>query len=250
MSSLGKLVLDHGLLLTYLKGIKNKKYKKLMKKYIHPYATNFQQVSHIMSKMEELPKDLASLSQMANEPESRYDLQRLALNTTFKIILTDDETQTFPYVHIDNAIVNNKLTFTLSPTESRNELTLHLRRLCQDANKIVICDNYFADGWEYTRSLFLSVLPKKELIIEFADTMPNTGDIKNSDKITSAFISQHWHEWSIQQTTNIKYHNCHDRYLLIESPTSTIEVMISSGFSHIWKPNPKEVTCIFSEVSG
>ncbi|WP_227319150.1 hypothetical protein [Cedecea davisae] len=246
--SLGKIVLDHSLLLTYLKGQHTKKYKKLMRKYIHPHVTNFQQLSYIMNTMEDLPKERPLLSQMASEPHSRYDLQTLALDTTFKIILTDDDTQAFPFVHIDDAVVNNKLTFHLSPTESRNELTLLLRRLCQDAKRIVICDNYFADNWEYTKSLFLSILPKKELIIEYAETMPNTTAVLNSMHITDIYISEQWHQWSVKQTLNTKYHNCHDRYLFIESPTSKIEVMISSGFSHIWKPNPKEITCVFSEI--
>lgn len=248
MSSLGKIVLDHSLLLTYLKGVNNKKYKKLMRKYIYPHATNFQQLRHIMDTLEDLPGERALLSQMANEPHSRYDLQTLALHTTFKIILTDDENLEFPFIHIDNAFINNRLTFHLSPTESRNALNTHLRRLCQDAKKIVICDNYFADQWEHTQALFLSILPKKELIIEYAETMPNTGMVPNSRFMTNEYVSGQCVHWSVKQTMNIKYQNCHDRYLLIESPTSIIEVMLSSGFSHIWKQNPKEITCVFSEI--
>lgn len=246
--SLGTIVLDDALLYSYLKGDKTKKYNKLMRKYIHPHATNFSQLSRIIDAYGGLTEQRALLSQMANEPHSRDDLLTLALKTTFKIILTDDPQKHFPYVHYENAVVNNRLTFHLSPNENRNELTLHLQRLCQNARKIVICDNYFAHNWEYTKSLFISILPKKPLIIEYADSMPQTGTPHNSRCITSEYITQSWHEWTVGLTTIPKYLNCHDRYLLIESPSTVVEVMFSSGFSHIWQPNPKEITCVFSEI--
>ncbi|NGH10476.1 hypothetical protein G5643_17435 [Serratia marcescens] len=246
--SLGKIVLDDHLLFIYMKGTKNKKYKKLMNKYIYPHATNFKQISDIMKNIEDLPSFRPVLSQMANESHSKYDLETLASETTFKIILTDDESKRFPFVHYDDAIVNNRLTFHLSPNDNRSNLTNYLQSLCSDAKRITICDNYFAHNWEHTCSLFLSILPRKNLIIEYAETMPGTSTDLNSGSITEAYVHSLCPQWSVGLTTYQKYHNCHDRYLLIESSTSKIEVMISSGFSHIWQPNPKEVTCVFSEI--
>lgn len=208
--SLGKIVLDDSLLYAYLKGAKTKKYNKLMRKYIHPHVTNFQQISRVMANIGDLPNERAMLSQMANEPHSHDDLQTLALKTTFKIILTDDISKPFPFVHYENAIVNNRLTFHLAPTQSRSDLTHHLQRLCQNANKVIICDNYFAHNWQHTQSLFLSVLPRKSLLIEYADTMPQTTTTLNSEYITDDYIRQRWHEWSVAQTTYSKYNNCHD----------------------------------------
>ncbi|MDY4388101.1 hypothetical protein [Pectobacterium aroidearum] len=246
--SIGKIVLDDNLLLAYLKGDKTRKYKKLMRKYIYPHATNFRQLTNIMKISGDLPELRPLLSQMANDAYSNYDLPSLALETIFKIILTDDSNKRFPYVHYEDAVVNNRLTFHLSPTDDRVNLKSHLQRLCENANKITICDNYFASNWTYTSSLFLSIFPKKTLEIEFAETMPNTSSTLNSDNITPQFASSICAHWSVALTSHIKYQNCHDRYLLIESPDSKIEVMLSSGFSHVWQPKPKEITCVFSEV--
>ncbi|HAT3713915.1 TPA: hypothetical protein I8583_002793, partial [Serratia marcescens] len=118
--SLGTIVLDDNLLYHYLKGDKTKRYNKLMRKYIHPHVTNFNQLSRVINAHIDLPKENNLLAQMANEPHSRDDLEALALKTTFKIILTDDENKNFPFVHFDNAVVNNRLTFHLSPSQSRD----------------------------------------------------------------------------------------------------------------------------------
>lgn len=246
--SIGKIVLDDNLLLTYIKGVKNKRYNRLMRKYIHPHITNFRQMSHIMKTIEDLPEYRPILAQMANEYHKDFDLISLASETLFKIILTDDPAKPFPYVHYEDAFVNNRLTFHLSPSDARDNLKTHLQRLCEKAYKITICDNYFANNWLHTQSLFMSVLPRQELLIEYADTLPSTSSVLNSHNITLPFLQSICPHWSVGLTTNAKYLNCHDRYLLIESPTSKIEVMLSSGFSHVWQPNPKEITCIFSEV--
>ncbi|HGY3148951.1 TPA: hypothetical protein ACNVU4_003034 [Morganella morganii] len=246
--SLGKIVLDDDLLYHYLNGQKTKKYKQLMRKYIYPHATNFKQLSRVIDEHKELNQFNGLLSQMANEPHHSDDLDVLASKTTFKIILTADKQKSFPFIHYKDYSVNNRLTFNLSPTDSRVVLTKYLQELCCEAKRVVICDNYFANNWQHTQSLFLSILPRKNLNIEYAETMPQTATIPNSQLITSSYVTKIWQGWTAGLTTDPKYFNCHDRYLLIESPSMCIEVMLSSGFSHIWQPNPKEITCVFNEI--
>ncbi|MCU6236789.1 hypothetical protein KWH75_06865 [Morganella morganii] len=249
--SIGKIVLDDDLLCHYLAGKKTKKYKNLMKKYIFPHATNFKQLSKVITENKELNKQNqfgSLLSQMANESYNNDDLELLASKTTFKIILTTDKEKKFPFIHYENYSVNNRLTFNLSPTDSRTILTKYLQELCCEAKRVVICDNYFASNWVHTESLFLSILPRKNLNIEYAETMPQTSTTLNSQFITPGYVSSVWPGWAVSSTTELKYLNCHDRYLLIESSSGRIEVMLSSGFSHIWHPTPKEITCVFNEI--
>lgn len=120
--------------------------------------------------------------------------------------------------------------------------------LCENASKVTICDNYFAQNWDNTKSLFHSILPKKELIIEYSEVATGITAKSNSSEITPIFAQSIHHEWKVRVSSNPKYTNCHDRYLLIESPEGKVEVLISSGFDHLWKANPKELTCIFREI--
>lgn len=249
--SLGKIVLDDDLLYHYLNGQKTKKYKKLMRKYIYPHATNFKQLSRVITAHKDLNKENqydSLLSQMANEPHYSDDLDVLASKTTFKIILTADEQKSFPFIHYEDYSVNNRLTFNLSPTDSRAVLITYLQKLCGEAKRVVICDNYFAHNWQHTQTLFSSIFPRKQLIIEYADTILQTATTRNSQLITSNYATAIWPGWTVGLTAEAKYSNCHDRYLLIESPSTCIEVMLSSGFSHIWHPKPKEITCVFNEI--
>ncbi|MCO7262590.1 hypothetical protein [Dickeya zeae] len=246
-----QMVLDTPLLVAYENMDDKNKVKRLHKKLVLPYLTNKKQwvaakASGLKISDSEYRQYLAGL---AHRPESDDDLVTLASKSLFKIILTEDQSLTLPYVHYKKGMVNNQVTVTLGPSDNREHLKEYLKMLCSNARKVIICDNYFAQNWDNTCSLFYSILPRKTLNIEFSEIAEGIAAANNSSKINNDFAHSIHVEWSVQTTKNPKYINCHDRYLLIESPEGKIEVMLSSGFDHIWKINPKELTCVFRDVS-
>jgi|GEM_PF-3516202 len=246
-----QMVLDTPLLVAYENMDDKNKVKRLHKKLVLPYLTNKKQwvaakASCLKISDAEYRQYLAGL---ANRPESDDDLITLASKSLLKIILTEDQNLPLPYVHFKKGMVNNQVTVTLSSSDTRTHLKTYFKMLCSNATKVTICDNYFAENWDNTCSLFHSVLPRKTLTIEFSEIAAGIAAANNSSKINNDFVHSIDPQWSVQITTNPKYTNCHDRYLLIESPEGKIEVMLSSGFDHIWKNNPKELTCVFRDVS-
>lgn len=245
---LGKMVLDNSLLIAYENNKESKKFKLLMRKFSHPYATNWKQIKAALKEGLELPNHIQILSQMAGLPEFDDDLVTLASKTTFKIILTEDSSKKFPFVHFKNNMVNKNIVFSLSSTDSRQDLLCYLQMMCGNATKITICDNYFSENWADNSKLFFRVFPRKTLHIEYAEIASGINARANNLEITNAFLHTICGDWTSSVSTHLKYLNCHDRYLLIESPESKIEVMLSSGFHHLWKANPKEITCVFTEI--
>jgi len=246
-----QMVLDTPLLVAYENMDDKNKVKRLHKKLVLPYLTNKKQWVAAKNLGMNIPdaEYRQYLSELANRPESDDDLVTLASKSLLKIILTEDKSLQLPYVHYRKGMVNNQVTVTLSPSDNRVHLKSYLKLLCGNARKVTICDNYFAKNWENTCSLFHSVLPKKPLIIEFCEIAADITAPSNGSKINNEFARSVHPEWNVQTNTNQKYINCHDRYLLIESPEGKIEVMLSSGFDHIWKENPKEITCVFRDAS-
>lgn len=246
-----QMVLDTSLLVAYENMDDKTKVSRLHKKLVLPYLTNKKQ--WVEARAAGLKMTDAEyrhyLSMLSNQPESDDDLVTLASKSLLKIILTENESLPLPYVHYKRGMMNKQVTVTLGSSDSRTHLKAFLTLLCSNARKITICDNYFANNWDNTCSLFHSVLPRKALSIEFAEITADITAARNSSKINNDFVKSIHAEWNVQVTTNQKYTNCHDRYLLIESPEGKVEVMLSSGFDHIWKTNPKEITCVFRDAS-
>ncbi|MCJ8349180.1 hypothetical protein [Moritella sp.] len=248
----GKMVLSDELLVAYenyaLEPRRyNKKYKQLMSKLILPYETNKAQL--VRAKV--LGLNAACYDRLlpiyAGSITKDYDLPALAATTSLKFILTSDTNVQLPYLNIKSNFTANNLTISLSPAESRADLSKYLEMVSADATKVTICDNYIAQNWSNTRALFLSILPRNNLNIEYVETSQTVNATLNSTKITAAFVKGIHADWTVSPST--LYANSHDRYLRIESPTSKIEIMLSSGFDHIWKHNPKEITCVFREIT-
>jgi len=247
----GKMVLSTSLLIAYENMASNprtyqKKYKKLMKKLVLPYLTNKRQI--VEAKAEGLIDTVYDrlLPQLQSLPNRDDDLTTLAVTTSLKVILTEDENAFLPYVYYKSQFLNNELTVSLMPTENRSDLIKYLEILTSNATKIIICDNYFASNWENTCRLFLSVLPRHKLEIEFVETPDSIQVTKNSAKMTQGYVEAIYSDWTIKESTS--YQGSHDRYLLIDSPEGKVEVMLSSGFGHIWSQNPKEITCVFRQI--
>ncbi|MGR2665657.1 hypothetical protein [Vibrio campbellii] len=175
-------------------------------------------------------------------------LEELAKLSKYRIILTSDVNKhCFPYLNVNSPNVELNYSKSCTPSAPRNDLLEHIKSLCIDANKIVICDNYFFSDWGKngaitTELLFDNILPKKRLDIEFVSYGRKTRSRK------SAIEAKH-SEWTMKGYTRGRYstENNHDRYLVIEKPNHSIEVMLSSGFLYLWKVD-KEINCIFREL--
>ncbi|MCF7486990.1 hypothetical protein [Vibrio sp. A2-1] len=175
-------------------------------------------------------------------------LEELSKLSKYRIILTSDTSKhSFPYLNVNTP--NVELNYSKSCTSSvlRNDLLDHIKSLCNDASKVVICDNYFFSDWNIsgaitTELLFDTILPKKRLDIEFVSYGRKTRARK------SAIEAKHA-EWTVKRYTGGRYstENNHDRYLVIEKPNHSIEVMLSSGFLYLWKLD-KEINCVFREL--
>lgn len=222
-----------------------KKYKRLMKLISLPYKTNKKQL--ITAQAEGLSQSVFDrlIPQLQHQADRDDSLEVLASKTSLKVILTEDENAALPYVYYRSSFISNQITVSLDASENRDDLVRYLQMLCSSATQVTICDNYLAQGWDSTQSLFRAILPRHKLNIQFVETPDTLAVVKNSTKVTDGFVKSVCNDWTVSEST--LYKNSHDRYLLIEAPEGNIEVMISSGFDHIWKANPKEITCVIRE---
>ncbi|MGF1793750.1 hypothetical protein L4D21_24455, partial [Photobacterium profundum] len=176
--------------------------------------------------------------------------QELALSSIYKIMLTADITKTsFPYVNISTPKIELNYCKTCLATEPRIDLINHLKYLCADANKIILCDNYLINNWNNNKALFDTIFPKKKLDIYYVEVphyFKKTGcQAVRRYSTKAADIKAKCSDWTYQSTS--LYTSRHDRYLLIETATSKIEVILSSGFDYLWRTN-KEITCVFRQI--
>lgn len=248
----GKMVLSDELLVAYENYALDprqykKKHKQLMSKLILPYETNKAQL--VRAKTQGLNDACYDrlLPIYAGAITKDYDLPALAATTSLKLILTLDTDVQLPYLNIKSKFTANNLTISLSAIDSRTELKTYLAMLSAEATKVTICDNYIAHNWDTTQSLFRSILPRHHLNIEYVETPPALSVTQNSSVITNTFATGVCPDWTVLPSA--LYANSHDRYLRIEARSSKVEVMLSSGFDHIWKQNSKEITCVFREIT-
>lgn len=247
-----KMVLSTSLLIAYENMAfeprqHQKKYKRLMKLISLPYKTNKKQLLEAKEQGLNQPVYDRLISPLLHALDRNDSLETLALNTTLKVILTEDEQAQLPYVYYRSSFISNQITVSLSASESRDELVKYLQILCSSATQITICDHYLAHAWDNTQSLFRAIFPKHTLDIQFVETPARLGVVKNSTRVTDHFIKSVCKNWSVSQSN--LYESAHDRYLLVKTPQGNVEIMISSGFDHIWKANPKELTCVIREKS-
>ncbi|WP_236475005.1 hypothetical protein [Escherichia coli] len=116
-----QMVLDTSLLVAYENMDDKNKVKRLHKKLVLPYLTNKRQwieARNLGLKMPEL-EYRQYLSMLASQPESDDDLVTLASKSLLKIILTENDNLSLPFVHYKKGMVNNQVTVTLSPTDNR-----------------------------------------------------------------------------------------------------------------------------------
>jgi len=253
---MGAVVLDDQLFVEYFK-FKNGLCKdqlllqNLLSNLKMPFITEPCQTLRCFNKLDTAEKDIfpaeflhAALSRGSLTTQS---LEELALKTKYHLILTaDEDKETFPYLNINKPKIELNYTSSFEVNHSRDILREQIKALCSDAVKVIICDNYFFSSWEeppYSTELFFDdLLPKKKLIIEFVQYGKNTKQ-KRKPSIESKFK-----DWSVTKYSGGCYSKSnHDRFLVIEKPSQSIEVMLSSGFLFLWK-DTSEITAVFREV--
>ena len=175
-------------------------------------------------------------------------LEDLASRTKYHLILTSDEDkETFPYLNINNPKIELNYTSSFEADQCRSKLREQIKALCIDANKIIISDNYFFSSWtetpHSTQALFDDLLPQKELVIEFVQYG------KSTRRNHKPAIERKFNGWSVQaySGTGSYSRSKHDRFLVIERPSQSIEIMLSSGFLFLWK-DTSEITAVFREI--
>lgn len=219
-----------------------KRYNKLIKAYEPSYATNYDQLIRIKDQINPIRYQRLIEPIAKNRGPKDESLKDLAQKTLFKLILTADKNQKeLPYYNIDQNNPCKALTYQCKSNESREPLKQYLQKLCQNAKKVLICDNYFASNWDKTQSLLLNTLPRKSLTIEYVETAQNTASTNNSENFNGLNIHN---DWAIEENTDPQWQNRHDRYLIIDDK---IEVLLSSGFDYLYRLN-KELTCVFREI--
>ncbi|HBM7413961.1 TPA: hypothetical protein LZQ71_004033, partial [Escherichia coli] len=105
-----QMVLDTSLLVAYENMDDKNKVKRLHKKLVLPYLTNKRQwieARNLGLKMPEL-EYRQYLSMLASQPESDDDLVTLASKSLLKIILTENDNLSLPFVHYKKGMVNNQ----------------------------------------------------------------------------------------------------------------------------------------------
>lgn len=223
-----------------------KRYNKLIAHFTPPYMTNLAQLKRCKSMGLNETCYRRLVTTLASRGDTGISLEQLAKSTRYQFILTLDDSQIqLPYVNIKKQNVQQLYTVICQPQQSRQYLLRHIEALCENAQKVLICDNYFAANWENTQRLFSAILPRKPLRIEYVETaenLPHTA--RNSTMITDTFAKGIFADWQVRQTDGAEYQGRHDRYLLIDNK---MELMFSSGFDYLWNDS-KELTCVFRQV--
>jgi len=159
-----------------------------MQKVSLPYLTNHKQMVEAKAQGLEIADYERLLSQLANRDDAAHEIEQLATLSSYKVILTDDENPQLPFVNYKKGLIDKTVSVHLKPEDDRAFLLSYIQSLCSNATKVVVCDNYLASNWDNTKALFLSVLPRQSLIIEYVETPDDIQAIKNSQKITPQFL--------------------------------------------------------------
>ena len=227
------MVLDHSLFVEYWKFRRGEGYneplvQKILTYFHNEFLTNVGQFEHNKVQIDRRFKyDLAKNGFISQ------NLQELAALTTYKIILTEGQTN-FPYVNIDECRFKPAITTFYAGDAERQAALDYLRNLCQGAkNSILLYDGYINVAHNLD-GLLKYILPNKKIQFIFSH-----------DKIDAA------HRAELQRTHDkLMFKNIggvpphHDRYLIIDD---SIEVVLTSGFEYLQNQR-KEISLVIRPV--
>lgn len=207
----------------------------LLSKIKLPVARNASQIKRCYTQLPESLRDGALEAIMASGTEK--NLEDSAIDTVHGVILTTKETN-IPYINIHDKDIDANFSISFAAGQQRDNLIRHIRRLASTACKLHVFDKYLYDGIKRHNVHFEKLLPNKHIEVVCHDGINKRSfsalkhDMKNKNVENSVRHMLH------------SYTNMHDRYLIIEYPSYTYEVILSSGFEFLFS-DAKEITCVF-----
>lgn len=184
------------------------------------------QLTWVLSQASLLYRDISSI-------------EELAMKTTYKIILTLDKKDGFPYVNVSQSRIENYFCSSFRKEESRDNAILHFKALLKNAKYIIFYDRFLKDAQEAFKGFAQKCFPQKRFNIHINnfDVCGNLcSEIKN--------ICKDWSISSINQKYEEKYSRLHDRYIVIDNK---LEIILTSGIEHLMR-NDRDFTYILNPL--
>lgn len=227
------MVLDHGLFVEYWKFRRGEGYNKplvnkILTYYHNEFLTNVGQFEHNHVQIDRRFKN-----ELARNGFITQNLQELAAMTTYKIILTDGQTN-FPFVNINEERFNPAMTIFYAGNVERQAAKDYLKNLCMGAKKRILLYDKYLKKVSHLENLLRFIIPNKQIqiIVPFD---------KIDDDCRRALKSTH-DKLSFVNLGTVPQH--HDRYLIIDD---SIEVVLTSGFEYL-QNQKKEISLIVRPI--
>lgn len=183
------------------------------------------------------------LSQGGRLYENSPCIEELAKKTAYKIILTLDREDGFPYVNVNQSKIENRFCSSFEKKEDRESAILHFKALLENASYIIFYDPYLSQPniQEAFKTFAQECFPQKRLNIHI--------DNFHGWKKFGREIKSIYSNWSISlinhQEYKEKYSDLHDRYMIIDGK---LEIILTSGIEYLMCDN-KDFTYIINDIS-
>ena len=227
------MVLDHSLFVEYCKYQRNEAHdrslvNKIMSYYHNGFLTNVGQYAHNGIQMERNTKSILTRNGLTTQ-----SLEELAALTTYKIILTEKQTN-FPFVNIHEGRFNPAITTFYKGEEERAAAAEYLKNLCKGAKRSILLYDKFIKSAGNLADLLRYIIPNKQiqLVVPFN---------KVDDDCRKAIKDTH-DKLSVVDLGAVPQH--HDRYLIVDE---SIEVVLTSGFEYLQNQR-KEISLVIRPV--
>lgn len=207
---------------------------------IHRYAgdeilTNIKQIEDCDLKINAEFK-----KQLLQKGNKSATLEELAKATVFKLILTEDESKTrFPYVNINDDLIQPVLGGFFKSRVSRDKGISHMKALCSKGREFIIYDSYLSiKGKEQAiASILNEILPSGRKITIIYQAKAGNKEAHFSEELKSAMNGNVDKNYTFEDKLLPEHH---DRYIIIDGK---LEIIITSGFDYLQNLS-KEVSYI------
>lgn len=207
----------------------------LLSKIKLPIALNAEQIRRCYTKLPDSLHD--GVLEGIAATGAVESLEDTALDTVHGVILTLGKTS-MPYVDIHDQTVDTNFSITIAAGQSRSLLVQHIARLASNAISLHIYDRYLFNGIRTGVTAFETLLNKTT-----AEIICHDGKGKACFKALQSYLAGKNISNPVKYALHL-YQDMHDRYLIIEYPTHSYEIILSSGFEYLFSDR-KEITCVF-----
>lgn len=227
------MVLDHSLFVEYWKFRRGEGYNKplvdkILTYYHNEFLTNVGQFEHNGIHIDNRLK-----CDLMKNGWKRQNLSELAALTTYKIILTDGQTN-FPYVNINEGRFNPAMTTFYAGDVERQAAMDYLKNLCQSAKKSILLYDGYINVAHGLGALLDYILPDSKIQFIFPFNKIDTAHRNALQKTHSKLF--------FKDIGPVPPH--HDRYLIIDD---SIEVVLTSGFEYL-QNQKKEISLVIRPI--